>query len=444
MPQPVVEEDKLDFKKVLPVFVIILIDLMGLTLIIPIMPYYAASFGADAFVIGLLSATYPMMQFFGAPILGGISDKVGRRPVLLVSQLGTFTGFIIMGFANSLFILFLARIIDGISGANIATAQAVITDSTTEKTRTRGLGLIGAAFGLGFIIGPIITFVTLALSDDNYSLVAFIAAGFSLLSITLSYFWLEETLPPEKRGQGKTRIRVGLGAMVDALRRPQIGFLLLLMFAYQFAFGGYEHMLSLFTLDRLGMNASSNAGLFVFAGVIIVGVQGYFVGIWSRRYGDRWLLLFGLAVLAVGLILTAVTPQQPVPWYSEAAMLEELATDVTQDGVALDLPDDSANGWWGLVWILIATFPAAIGGGILQPTINSVLSQQVGADEVGGILGLSAAFFSAANALTPVILGALFKFFGSTVPFMVGGVILLGLYVLVNIKLPQKEKAVTV
>ncbi len=211
--QPIVEPDtnnhgdKLDFKKILPVFVIVLIDLLGLTIIIPLMPLYAASFGANAFVIGALGAAYPIMQFIAAPILGRLSDRYGRRPVLLISQIGTMVGFLLLGFANSLILLFISRIIDGISGANIATAQAVITDNTTEKNRTQGLGLIGAAFGLGFIIGPVIAFVSLAASGNNYQVPAFVAAAFSLFSILLTYFWLEESHPPEKRGQGTRKIR---------------------------------------------------------------------------------------------------------------------------------------------------------------------------------------------------------------------------------------------
>jgi len=162
------QDEKLDFKKILPVFVIVLVDLLGLTIIIPLLPFYATSFGANPFVIGLLGATYPILQFIGAPLLGRLSDRYGRRPLLIVSQIGTLVGFILLGFANTLFLLFVSRAIDGFSGANIATAQAVITDSTTAKTRTQGLGLIGAAFGLGCIIGPIIAFVALALSDNNY------------------------------------------------------------------------------------------------------------------------------------------------------------------------------------------------------------------------------------------------------------------------------------
>jgi len=141
-------DEKLDFKKILPVFVIVLIDLLGLTIIIPLLPLYATAFRATPFVIGLLAAAYPVMQVVGAPVLGRLSDRYGRRPILLVSQVGSFLGFLLLAMANSLPLLFLARIIDGISGANISTAQAVITDSTTEKTRTQGLGLIGAAFGL--------------------------------------------------------------------------------------------------------------------------------------------------------------------------------------------------------------------------------------------------------------------------------------------------------
>jgi DHA1 family tetracycline resistance protein-like MFS transporter len=198
--QPVDPADKLDFKKVLPIFVIVLVDLMGLTIIIPLMSLYAASFGANAFMIGLLGAAYPVMQFIGAPLLGRLSDRYGRKPILLISQMGTLLGFILLGLANALPLLFIARIVDGLSGANISTAQAVITDSTTERTRTQGLGLLGAAFGLGFVIGPVITFVSLSLSNNNYHVPAFVAAAFSAISITLTWFWLEETHGPEKRG----------------------------------------------------------------------------------------------------------------------------------------------------------------------------------------------------------------------------------------------------
>src|SRR5512142_915923 len=185
--------DKLDFKRVLPILVIVLVDLMGLSIIIPLLPLFAARFGASPLTVGILQASYPMMQFIGAPILGRLSDRFGRKPVLIVSQLGTFAGFILLGFSNTLWLLFLSRIIDGLSGANMSTAQAAIADSTTEKTRTQGLGLLGAAFGVGFVLGPMIAYLVLALSHGNYRAVALTAAVFSLASILLTTFWFHET-----------------------------------------------------------------------------------------------------------------------------------------------------------------------------------------------------------------------------------------------------------
>src|SRR3990172_11845072 len=186
--------EKLDFKRILPILVIVLVDLMGLSIIIPLLPLFAARFGSSPLTIGILQAAYPLMQFVGAPILGRLSDRFGRKPVLFTSQIGTLAGFILLGFANTLWLLFLSRIIDGLSGANISTAQAAIADSTNEKTRTQGLRLVGAAFGVGFILGPIIAFIVLAASGQNYQAVAFTAAFFSLVSILLTSFWFKETL----------------------------------------------------------------------------------------------------------------------------------------------------------------------------------------------------------------------------------------------------------
>ena len=443
--------EKLDFKRVLPIFVIVLVGLLGLTIIIPLLPLYATSFGANAFVIGLLGATYPLMQFIGAPILGRLSDRYGRKPVLLISQLGTLAGFILLGLANALPLLFLSRIIDGISGANISTAQAAISDVTTEKNRTQGLGLIGAAFGLGFIIGPIIAFVSLALSGNDYRVPAFVAAGFSLVSILLTAFWFEETLPAARRGANNTsRAAISLGSMAEALRHPSVGLLLFLIFAQQLAFGGFEQLLSIFTLNRLGLKASGNAVIFVFVGVVLVGVQGGLVGRWSRAYGDRRLIFAGLALLAVGRTLLAFTPRQPPPWYSQAELEAELSSPTTGlDGeepttdTAVELPDDTDNGWLGLLWILAAMITVGIGGGVLQPTINSLITKRVTPLEIGGMLGISAAFLSAANALAPVLGGAIFEAIGPTALFLIwGGLMALLLLIATRRLTPGQEETV--
>ncbi len=423
-------EEKLDFKKILPIFVIVLVDLLGLTIIIPLLSFYATSFGADPFVVGVLAAAYPLMQFMGAPVLGRLSDRYGRKPILVISQIGTLTGFLMLGFAGSLWLLFLSRIIDGISGANIATAQAAISDSTTEKTRTQGLGLIGAAFGLGFIIGPVIAFVSLELSGNNYAVPAFVAAACSLGSILLTTFWFTETLPPEKRGDAGQRSSFSVRALLAILRHPAVGLLVFLLFAQQLAFGGFEQLLALFTLGRLGLNASGNAIVFVFVGVIVVAVQGRFVGQWSRHYGDRRLIYGGLGLLAVGLILAGLTPRQAVPWYSRVELEAELTTQASgltmaegpaASDIPITLPDESSQSWWGLLWLLAAMVPVAVGGGILHPTINSLITKRVVPGEVGGMLGISAAFYSAANAVAPVIGGFIFHRFGPTLLFTLWG-----------------------
>lgn len=430
-------EAKLDFKRVLPIFVIVLIDLLGLTIIIPLLPLYAASYGASPLAIGALGATYPILQFVGAPLLGRLSDRYGRRPVLLVSQLGTLFGFILLGLADVLWLLFLSRLIDGISGANISTAQAAISDSTTEETRTQGLGLIGAAFGLGFIIGPVIAFIALAISGNDYHFPAYLAAGFSIISLLLTYFWFEETLPVEKRGSDTGRPPVSIRAMLAALKRPQVGALLALVFMQQLAFGNLEQLLSLFTLNRIGLNASGNAVIFVFVGLILVMVQGRFIGPWSRRLGDRRLVTIGLALLTLGLLMTAFTPSQPVPWYSRAELEAELGGEnearslenPTTQAVTVSLPQEGGQGWLGLVWFVAAMVPAAVGGGVLQPSLNSLISRSVPQSEVGGMLGISSAFLSGANAVAPLLGGAIFQWLGAPAPFLLSGLIMAGLIV---------------
>src|SRR5512138_1141406 len=356
--------EKLDFKGILPILVIVLVDLMGLSIIIPLLPLFAARFGATPLVVGILQATYPLMQFMGAPILGRLSDRFGRKPVLLASQVGTLAGFVLLGFANTLWLLFLSRIIDGLSGANISTAQAAIADRTNEKTRTQGLGLVGAAFGVGFVLGPIIAYIVLALSGGDYRTVALTAAFFSFVSILLTTFWFQETHSDEGPVSGR-KSPLSVAAMYEALRRPTIGFLLLIMFFYQVAFGGYEQLFSLFTLTRLGMDATDTAGLFALAGVFIVVIQGVLIGRWSRQKGDRWLVILGVSALAIGLIGTSLTPQIPVPWYDKAHVLQSLAgqgaMQVSTESIKVTLPDQAGRGWLGIAWLLVASIPAALG-----------------------------------------------------------------------------------
>lgn len=426
----VAAEEKLDFKKVLPIFVVVMVDLLGLTIIIPLLPLYAASLQISPLVIGVLNAVYPVAQLIGAPILGRLSDRYGRKPVLIASQLGTLIGFILLGFANTFALLFLSRLIDGFSGGNISTAQAMMADSTTEKTRTQGLGLIGAAFGLGFTVGPVIAFAALALSGNNYRAPAFIAALFSLASVLLSIFWLKETQDPTHRSMDAATSVFNPTALFKALKNPQVGLLLLLAFAQQFAFGGFENVIPLFNVSRLGLNASGNALVFVFVGIIVVAVQGGLIGQWSRRYGERKLIFAGLALLTLALALTALTPAVPAPWYSRTELQAELhATQSGATGAQVILPADTNKGWSGLAWLLVAMIPASVGGGILQPSINSLITKRVTPQQRGEMLGTSAAMVSAANVLAPLIGFALFQAVSISSPFWLWAVVMAGLLI---------------
>ncbi len=435
-------EEKLDFKKVLPIFIIVLIDLLGLTIIIPLLPLYAATFGATPAMIGLLSAAYPALQFFGAPVLGRLSDRFGRKPVLIASQIGTLIGFLMLGFANGLLVLFISRLIDGLSGANIATAQAIIADSTTEKTRTQGLGLLGAAFGLGFIIGPLIAFVSLAVSGNNFHVPAFAAAFFSVASIILSWFMLEETHKTPGDSISSEDL-FSLKGFARAIGYPGMALLLALGFAQQIAFGGFEQLLSLFTLNRLGLNASGNAVIFVFVGIVVVLVQGYFIGKWSRRFGDRKLIFLGLITLSVGLLLIAFTPAQPPPWYNKAEIRQQLTSQSTgivpsTSTLAITLPEDVNKGLVGIGWLMVMMVPAGIGGGVLQPSINSMITKRVSANERGGILGISASLISAANIVAPLMGGVLFQVNGG-LPFIVWGVMMAILFIIAWVFLKPEQ-----
>ncbi len=434
--------DKLDFKRLLPIIVIVLVDLMGLSIIIPLLPLFAARFGASPITIGILQAVYPMMQFLGAPVLGRLSDRFGRKPILLFSQLGTFAGFILLGFAGTLGLLFVSRIIDGLSGANMSTAHAAIADSTSEKTRTQGFGLIGAAFGVGFILGPTIAYVVLAASGGDYRAVALTAAFFSLASILLTTFWFQETHKDKATAEISVQSTFNFGSMKQALARPTIGYLLIVMFFYQIAFGGYEQLFSLFTLTRLGMDATDTAGLFALAGIFIVVVQGFLIGRWSRKRGDRWLVILGVSTLAIGLIGTSLTPHVPIPWFNLAKVLKSLAgqssIQVSTQTIKVTLPDEAAKGWLGIIWLLVASFPAALGGGVLHPAVNSLITKSAGKSEVGAMLGMSAGFYSAANALAPLFYGSLFQLLGASVPFFAGGIILTALWIFAPKSIPKQ------
>jgi DHA1 family tetracycline resistance protein-like MFS transporter len=441
----------LNTQRVLPIFVLVFVDVLGLTVILPLLHLYGAAYGASPLEIGLIAAAFPLAQLIGVPVMGMLSDRFGRKPLLLISQITTCISFIMLGFANSLAMVIFSRLFDGLFGANIATAQAALSDVTDESNRSAGLGLTGAAFGLGFIFGPLISLLALE-ATDSLAVPALSAAIYSAISILLTLFLFEETLPPEKRQQQSDdnkahQSRLSPVIIWGYLRQPQIGFLLVLMFAQQVIFFGFESLMGLFTLSRLGILGQGNAILFLIIGTVLVIVQVRFIGRWAQRWGEMRVAQVALGLLASGLILVALTPQQPQPFYVQARVQYELAqqapssTEAILGDLGVELPAEGNNGIIGIVWMAVMIVPLSVGAGLIRPTLNSLMTKQVSQREYGAILGVSAAFVSAANATAPIVGGLLFQRAGTTTPFLLGGIMMALLWSISLLHLRRSSQA---
>lgn len=418
--------ESLDYKKLIPVLVIVMVDVLGITIIIPVLPFYALAFDASPLVIGMLGSSYPVMQFVFAPILGSLSDRYGRKPVLATAQVGTFLSLLVMGFAGSLWMLFFSRIIDGITGANLSTAQAVITDSTPPEERAKGLGLIGAIFGVGFVLGPVISGVVLALTNNNYGAPALVAASFALLSVFLTTFVLPETNTPEMRTQTSIRDRLNVKKMATAFAHPTLGILFTFVLLLQLVFGSFQLTFAPFTLNRLGLNSVGNTIFFAMFGIILAVVQGGLVGPMTKRFGERRLILIGIVLVAAGFFLAGLTPQQAVPWYSEQALIDELGRQTSVAAIAANeqlalLPPDTNKGWFSLIFLLLGLLPLPVGIGLILPNINSLITKRAEPDKIGEALGLASSFTALGTAVGPLYGGWLFETVGPNPLYLING-----------------------
>ena len=363
-------------KMLFSIILVVFIDLLGFSLILPLLPYYAETFQSSDFVVGLLVASYAAAQLIGAPLLGRLSDRYGRRPVLLASIFGTFLSFLLLGFARSLLVLFVARILDGVTGGNLSVAQAYIADVTDAKSRARGLGLIGAAFGLGFIIGPVVGGV---LSKFGFAVPAFAAGGLSLINLLLVALWLPESLTAEKRAAMPERQpRVNLGALLGALRREFVGPLLISRFFFALAFAVLQTIFSLYALNRFGLSAEQTGYILAYIGVLSVITQGFLVGVITRRVREDRLIFIALAVMTVGLTGWALAPS--------------------------------------VLLLMVALLPIAMAGGLLNTILSSTLTKAVEPQEIGGILGLSTSMESLTRVISPTLGGLLLGAVGAWAP----------------------------
>lgn len=367
-------------------FLFVFVDVLGFSLILPLLPYYAATFGATAEVVGLLLGANALTQLLGAPILGRLSDRFGRKPLLLVSLAGTVVGFLMLGLARSLAMLFASRIVDGFLGGNISLAQAYISDVTEGKERSKGFGLIGAAFGLGFIIGPALGGTLSA--GGNYGLPALVAAGLSALNFLGVLLRLPESLPPEERERRKKEPRAAfsLRALWEALGLPCVGPLLQTQLFYSLAFTIFETIFSLFALKRFGLDARSTSYVLTYVGVLVVLVQGVGIRLLVRRFTDKQLIFGGSALLALSLLAWAFSPSP------------------------------------GLLLVVLA--PLALASGVLRVAVNTALTRSVWPEEVGGALGLSASLGGLARVVSPTVGGFLLGQVGAFAPGVLGALLM--------------------
>jgi DHA1 family tetracycline resistance protein-like MFS transporter len=360
------------------IFLTIFVNLVGFGIIIPLLPFYAETFGASPLTIGLLFASFSLAQLIASPALGDFSDRWGRRPVLIFSLLGTVVSFVMMALARNLTILFLARIVDGLSGGNISTARAYIADVTGEDDRARAYGLIGAAFGMGFILGPGLGGLFAKIS---YTAPIWAAAAITVVATAMAWVWLPETVHRAQAG-GISPFRV----LPDLLKRPGIRLLLAIDLLYWFAFATYQTTFALFGERRFGFDAPRTGYFLSGFGFLGVIVQVALVGPFVRALGEKRTFVVGLLSAAFGL--------------AAAALVHEL------------------------VLFTVLLVPLALGAGLCSPAIASLLSKSARPEEQGRVQGAAGALESLGRTLGPVWGNGAFGRFGEATPYGSSAVVL--------------------
>lgn len=375
--------DKQNTRSLWIISFVAVVNALGYGIIIPLLYSFGKEFGITNIQSGLLFASFSAAQFLATPIIGRLSDKYGRKPLLVFSVLGSALSFLIFGLANSALMLFAARILDGISGGNISVAQAVISDLTKPKERTKWFGMLGASFGFGFLFGPAIGGI---LSQYSVRLPFFLASGVSLFCALLAQFVLKETL----KDKGTARLSLGsvfnFKKVFDSLFEPFVGLLLAITFLVNFAFSIFILGFQTFTNDSLQLSPSTISLLFVIFGVVGLIMQGFVVGRVVKKVAEMPLLMFGVILTASGFGLMALSTT--------------------------------------LLPFIGASIVVSIGNSFLSPVITSIISKHAKAEDQGGIMGINQSYMSIANIVGPII-GGYLTIFSDQTAFIGAGMSLL-------------------
>ncbi len=373
----------------MPVLLLIaFIDLVGFGVVIPLLPFYAEHFGAPPHVVTLLMAVYSFMQFLSAPILGTISDRYGRKPVIVLSLAGTVLAYIFAAFASSLAALFAARALAGLLAGNISAAQAYIADITAPEDRARGMGLFGAAVGLGFIFGPLIGGLLTGSDPANvdFRLPMLVAAGLSAVALVMAVVILRDPARRRDGAQGPRR-PAWFRPIIAALSRPDLSLLVVIFFLVMLSFAGMESTFALWSERQLGWGPRQVGLLFTYLGVVAVIIQGGLIGRLTRAFGEERILLAGVGTLIAGFVTLPA------------------ATTLTATMIAAGL--------------------LAAGYALANPSLHSLLSRRAGGDVQGATLGVAQAAGSLSRCIAPALAGAVFSAWGRAWPYYVGTVLLL-------------------
>ena len=376
-------------------FITIFIDMLGFGIIIPILPIFTKELGAQDYQIGLIAMIYPIMNFIFAPLWGTLSDRHGRRPIILISVFITGLAYLVFAQVNGLIILFLSRMLSGIGSANISVAQAYITDVTSVKERTKSLGFLGAAFGIGFIVGPTIGgYLKSVSAPGQVDLVGYVAAAMSFANLIMAYFMLPES-KKEKQTDAKFNFRVITGIITE-LKKPCIRELLLINFIFIASFMLMQMACSLMWKEIDGLSDKEIGYVFAFIGLATAIIQGTLVGRMVKWVGEQKLMSYGISFMIFGLILLPLV------------------------GESYFIPFE-----------LIGLVLVALANGCLTPGITSLISKYANPREVGQVLGVNQSFGSLARAAGMGLSGFLYGL-NFHVPFFIGALMMGVCFILVN------------
>jgi DHA1 family tetracycline resistance protein-like MFS transporter len=351
----------------LPIFLIVLVDVLGFTIVIPLLALFAEKFGASPLVATTLVSVYAACSLVSTPVIGNLSDRFGRKPLLLVSQAGTCVGFLVLGYATSLWMVFAGRILDGITAGNLSTAQAYISDHTKPEDRAKAFGIIGIAFGIGFAFGPAMG----GRLGREYGMhfPFLVSACLSALSMICTYTLLPRELPPQQRPSfqqlpaGKRPSAFDFRTYAEYFRRPGLGSIYARFFLFTFAFSAFTSGFALFAERRMGWGESETGDLFTYAGVLGIVIQGGLIGRLVKKFGEVRLGIAGFAAAAAGYVMLG---------FAHSVFL----------------------------LVVVATI-SGFGNGVLRPVLTSQITQTVGRHEQGIALGISGSLSSLAMTMAP-------------------------------------------